>query len=915
MISIIIDGVDYQTQYTGNLLSVCLSLGLDIPYFCWHPALGSVGSCRQCAIKCYDTVDDVQGRLVMSCMTLARDGMRISINDTEAVTFRKHIAELFMLNHPHDCPVCEEGGNCHLQDVTVMTGQCVRRYRFPKRQYYNQYLGPFVSHEMNRCITCYRCLRYYKDYADGKDFGVFGVSNRIYFGRCQDGILESEFSGNLIEICPTGVFTDKTSLNNYSRKWDAQYSPSICQQCCIGCNIIIGERYGTLCRIENRYNGNINGYFLCDRGRFSYDYVNFKDRPKRPLYKQDDHWIYLDIKQALQKASDILHKSNRIIGIGSARASIESNFALRKLVGADNFCTGINYNEQSQLLLILDLLNNSGANIPSIREIESYDAILILGEDVTQTGARIALAIRQAIKNKAKKIAESQHISDWQISSVMDVAQDSKYPLFITNIDVTKLDDISAWTYYAALNDQAYFGFTIANIIDHAAPLTKDIDKFLYSKACLVAHELLIATKPLIITGTQAGNDINIISAAANIVKALQNNNKDVGIVFVVAEANSIGLSMIDGINLDNILNQSQDNLIDCLIILENDLYRKGSLKYINSCLDKIENIIIIDHQYNILHEKANLILPASVFAESDGTLINYEGRAQRFFKCYLPNYYDKELLLLDSWRWLYLLYDQYLDNQDVKHLCIDNVIDELIHEFPELLGIKKVAPDASYRILGQKLSRSPHRYSGRTSMYANINVHESSVPYDADSMFTFSMEGNSLPQSPHQHIAFAWSPGWNSVQSWNKFQDEVGGHLCHGDPGIKLFNNKLKLFGWLNYKVNIYDNIMNKKNNHWHIVPYWHLFGSEEMSQRSYFIKQAMLDPYVILNKQDAKFLGINDNMMFLLFYCDDQEFKLLIKFSDVLVSGYIGLPIGFPGIPLSLVGKEVNNLHAVFK
>ena len=130
-----------------------------------------------------------------------------------------------MTNHPHDCPICDEGGECHLQDMTVMTGHNQRTYRFNKRTYRNQDLGPFVSHEMNRCIQCYRCVRFYRDYAGGKDFNVFGSRNRTYFGRVEDGTLESPFSGNLVEICPTGVFTDKTEKAHYTRKWDLQTAP------------------------------------------------------------------------------------------------------------------------------------------------------------------------------------------------------------------------------------------------------------------------------------------------------------------------------------------------------------------------------------------------------------------------------------------------------------------------------------------------------------------------------------------------------------------------------------------------------------------------------------------------------------------------------------------------------------------
>ncbi|VDY33915.1 NADH-quinone oxidoreductase subunit G [Morganella morganii] len=216
-----------------------------------------------------------------------------------------------------------------------MTGHSVRKYRFTKRTHQNQELGPFVAHEMNRCIACYRCVRYYKDYADGTDFGVYGAHDNVYFGRPESGTLESEFSGNLVEICPTGVFTDKTHSERYNRKWDMQFAPSVCQQCSVGCNISPGERYGELRRIENRYNGTINHYFLCDKGRFGYGYVNRDDRPRQPQQRRGDDWLTINAEQAERAAADMLYHAKRTIGIGSPRASVESNFALRELVGAE----------------------------------------------------------------------------------------------------------------------------------------------------------------------------------------------------------------------------------------------------------------------------------------------------------------------------------------------------------------------------------------------------------------------------------------------------------------------------------------------------------------------------------------------------------------------------------------------------
>ena len=288
-----------------------------------------MGACRQCAVKQYKDENDKMGRIVMSCMTPAANGTYISIADEESKQFREAVVEFLMTNHPHDCPVCEEGGHCHLQDMTVMTGHHSRSYNFSKRTHNNQDLGPFIGHEMNRCISCYRCVRYYKDYAGGTDLGVFGSASNVYFGRAESGTLESEFSGNLTEVCPTGVFTDKTHSERYNRKWDMQFAPSICTGCAVGCNVSPGERYGEIRRVENRYNGEVNGYFLCDRGRFGYGYTNRKDRPRRTQLRHEGRFISIENGEAIAQTSSMIKRAKKLIGIGSPRASVESNFALR----------------------------------------------------------------------------------------------------------------------------------------------------------------------------------------------------------------------------------------------------------------------------------------------------------------------------------------------------------------------------------------------------------------------------------------------------------------------------------------------------------------------------------------------------------------------------------------------------------
>ena len=901
MATIHVDGKTFEVDGADNLLQACLSMGLDIPYFCWHPALGSVGACRQCAVKQYTDENDKRGRLVMSCMTPATDNTWISIDDEEAKQFRESVVEWLMTNHPHDCPVCEEGGHCHLQDMTVMTGHNKRRYRFTKRTHTNQELGPFIAHEMNRCIACYRCVRYYKDYAGGTDLGVYGAHDNVYFGRVEDGVLESEFSGNLVEVCPTGVFTDKTHSERYNRKWDMQFAPSICHGCAAGCNISPGERYGEIRRIENRFNGSVNHYFLCDRGRFGYGYVNNSDRPRQPQLADGTQ---LSLDAALDKAAALL-KGRHVIGIGSPRASLEGNFALRELVGAGNFSVGIAANELACLQLARELLQNGPLPTPTLREIEDHDAVFVLGEDLTQTSARVALALRQAVKGKATDIAASMKIQDWHMAAVQNVAQHASNPLFIATVDATRLDDAATETVHAAPADLARLGFAVAHAIDPSAPDVNGLDSEAEQLAQRIAAALLAGKRPLIVAGTSLGNQA-LLEAAGNIAQALKNREKNASISLALGEANSLGSTLLGGDSLESALARLQSGEADALVVLENDLYRRADKAVVDAALAKASVLIVADHQPTATVSRADLVLPVATFAEGDGTLVSQEGRAQRFFQVFDPVYYNADNLVREGWRWLHALHST-LQGQSVDWTQLDQVTNACAASSELLAGIRDAAPSASFRIKGLKLAREPHRYSGRTSMRANISVHEPRQPQDKDSAFAFSMEGYAGSAEDRQQIPFAWSPGWNSPQAWNKFQDEVGGHLRAGDPGVRLLDGERAHLNWFSVPA-----ACSAQPGNWQVVPYFHLFGSDETSARAKPIQQRIPEAYVVLAEEDAAKLGVNPGAMLGL-TVGGVTLRLPLQTSAALSSGLIGLPAGLPGIPALTANVSVSDVQEV--
>ncbi|HMF65149.1 MAG TPA: NADH-quinone oxidoreductase subunit NuoG [Edaphobacter sp.] len=890
MATIYIDNEARQANPKQNLLHACLSLGYDLPYFCWHPALGSVGACRQCAVKQFRNEQDTTGKLVMACMTPAADGTRISITDPETVIFRAAVIQGLMQSHPHDCPVCDEGGECHLQDMTVMTGHRSRTYSFGKRTFRNQYLGPLVNHEMNRCIQCQRCVRFYREYAGGSDLNAFHLRDSIYFGRHEDGVLENEFSGNLVEVCPTGVFTDATLKHHYARKWDLQMAPSICVHCGLGCNTTLGERYGSLRRVVNRYNHQVNGYFLCDRGRFGYEFVESNLRVRYPLLNGKA----ATKGETLKRFGALLREGN-VLGIGSPRASLEGNFALRTLVSPDRFFGGISDQELRLLSTMLRILREGPARSPSLDEVEHSDAVFVLGEDVTNVAPIMALRLRQSMRQAPMEIAAKLHIPEWLDQPVREAVQEAKGPMYIVSPYATKLDDIATATYHAAPEDLARLGFAVAHAIDASAPEVTGLSPELEKMAADIASALLGSKNPLLVSGASCRSQ-SVIEAAAQVAWALCKAGHPAALSFTTPECNSFGLALMEPRPLSEAFRAIESEPASTLIVLENDLFRRAPASVVASLLRGVRHLVVLDHLENATTGAAELVLPAGTFAESDGTLVNNEGRAQRSFQVVAPSTDIQE-----SWRWLCegsMAAD--VASAEPPWKSLDDLTTAMAADLTVFASVPQVAP--SQKAVG-KIAREPNRYSGRTAMLANISVHEPKPPDDPDSALAFSMESDpGLP--PPSLNPFFWAPGWNSIQAVNKFQSEIGGPLGGGDPGIRVLEPSAAQT-WQYYST--VPEAFKPQQDGWLFVPIFHIFGSEELSRHAQGISQLVPHPYLALNPVDGLLLGVKADEQVKV-TVEDSQFELEVVLRADLPRGVAGLPAGLPmieGIPLPAFGK----------
>jgi NADH-quinone oxidoreductase subunit G len=869
MAKIFIDKQQYNVKDGQNLLQACLSLKLDLPYFCWHPARGAGGVCRQCAMTQYQDQNDSHGRMIVACMTPVSEGMHVSMNQAPEKEFRDMVIGALMTHHPHDCPVCAEGGECHLQDMTVMAGHHERQYKGKKTTFKNQDLGPLVKHEMNRCISCYRCERFYKDYAGGTDLSAQASKNNVYFGRQQDGVLQSEFAGNLVEVCPTGVFTDKPFGDHYSRKWDLQSAPSVCQHCSVGCNTSLSERYGSVRRVTNRLNDHLNGYFLCDRGRYGFDFVNSEHRVKE---------VFLDGQASTWSepaAQVILKDKSPWLGIGSAQASLEDNFALQQLVGVDNFCANLDPQQESLLATHTAILGQW--SVASLAEMEQADAVLILAEDVNNSAPRIALSLRQALMNNAKKQAEKLRVPSWQDAAVRAILPHYPVPLAYLGYGESDLSKQASIRLVCDDKHAAEQGFLLANLLSDKAPLPKA--KKVDEQTQALLDILKNAKRPLIVTGWSANNPA-LLAAANNLRKALAGLNQELNkepskeqdqamLCIIPPEANTLGLGLLmqhGGLSTEKIEQKLAEEKCNLLVLDHSKAAFSQQLAKLRPGANKVVRLTQLgppqkETANKGTGKKGELCLPVSSFSESSGSQLNYQGLIQSHIPATKPSGQ-----CMPGWQWLVNIAK--LKEHELAHISdLGQLRDKLAAIYPQLSGHWQQHHQ-------NQLALQTPRVSGRTAMLANQTVHEPKPFSESAAPYKQSMEGSQAGQNDDQPLAYSWSPGWNSNQSNHKFKDEYRGTELSEQQGQRciLATDKDQWFKWR-------ASWSKTTKAKWQVLPLHKVFGSDSLSLHALPVAQLKASAQLVINASQGQKLDLYAGQ---LVCCDNDSTIFQIALSE---------------------------------
>ncbi|AOV17318.1 NADH-quinone oxidoreductase subunit G [Acidihalobacter aeolianus] len=391
LITIEIDGTPYRARRGAMLIEVTDECGIDVPRFCYHKKLSVAANCRMCLVEV-----EKAAKPLPACATPVQEGMRVNTRSPLALAAQKGTMEFLLINHPLDCPICDQGGECELQDVAMGFGESVSRYTENKRVVGDKDIGSLVATEMTRCIHCTRCVRFSAEIAGLPELGATGRGENMRIGTYVEHTLGSELSGNIIDLCPVGALTAKPSRFD-GRAWEMLQHPGIGPHDCVGSNLYFHTLRGKVVRVVPRDNEAVNETWLSDRDRFSYTALYAQDRVTTPQIKRNGRWFDADWNEALKVAAEGLQRyaGENVGGLVSPNATLEEAYLLQKMLrqlGCDNV--------DHRLRQIDTRGDQSDPLFPwlgqSLESLEKSDALLLVGSNARKQQPLIGHRVRKA---------------------------------------------------------------------------------------------------------------------------------------------------------------------------------------------------------------------------------------------------------------------------------------------------------------------------------------------------------------------------------------------------------------------------------------------------------------------------------------------------------------------------------------
>ena len=618
LVTFTINDKEHKAIAGSMLIEVTDAADIHIPRFCYHKKLTVAANCRMCLV-------DVEKapKPLPACATPVMEGMKVWTKSEKALTAQKDTMEFLLINHPLDCPICDQGGECELQDLSMAHGGDSSSYQEMKRVVVDKDIGELVSTEMTRCIQCTRCVRFGEEISGMRELGATGRGDRMEIGTYVEKSLNSELSGNIIDICPVGALTAKPSRYQ-SRSWEMLQSESIASHDGVGSNVRLHTFKNKLVRVIAGENEAINECWISDRDRFSYQGVYAKDRVKSPMVKENGIWKEVDWEIALEAVANQLNSadSNSVGVLASARATIEEQYLLQKMmrgIGVNNIDHRLrqtDFNEQEKA----DLYPSLGMNIA---DIQTLDAIMLIGSNVRKEQPMLNHRIRKATLQGAKVYCLNSRELEF-------------------NYDVTEQLVVAPNEMVASLALLAKASYTLSKnkIPAGLSDLLKSVKVNKDTKARIA--DLADAENAAIFIGNIAEQHPAYSTIKALAFAIAENTSAKFGSIGGSANTSGAWLAGLlphrkeagesienAGLTAAEMLSRPRKTYVLLDVELEAD---SDNPQQAIAALNQAEAVIAISPYANkTLLAHADVILPSAAYSETSGTYVNIEGQWQSF--------------------------------------------------------------------------------------------------------------------------------------------------------------------------------------------------------------------------------------------------------------------------------------------
>ncbi|UPG84459.1 NADH-quinone oxidoreductase subunit NuoG [Luteibacter aegosomatis] len=602
LVNVEIDGVPVQVAKGSMIIQAADAVGIPIPRFCYHRKLPIAANCRMCLVEI-----EKMPKPAPACATPVGEGMKVFTRSDKALKSQRNVMEFLLINHPLDCPICDQGGECELQDVSLGYGRSVSRYNERKRSVADENIGPLIATEMTRCIQCTRCVRFTSEIAGTYELGGMSRGETLEIGTYIGKTIESELSGNIIDVCPVGALTNKP-FQFQARAWELIARPSVAYHDALGSNLWMHTRRGEVLRNVPRDNETINECWLSDRDRYSHQGLYAADRVKSPMVKRNGQWSATTWDDALSVAKEALKSvagSDLGVLVHGATSNEEGELIVR-------LARGLGSAHVDHRLRQLDFADNAFAK-PFASTIASFDKVksaLLVGSDLRHEVPLLNHRIRQAVKKGAKVYAVNPAHFNFNYALAGEAV--AAPHAFVDELLVLAK---------AAAENGATVPASIAAAVDgaQATDAHRDAVKSLSSDGAVVILGHAAVTHP----------EASWLRAIARFIAQATGaafNELPVG-------ANAIGLASVGvlptagGLDARAMLAQPRKGYVLYNVEPPHD-FADGALA--QQAMHSAQTVVAFAaYASDALKDSADVILPIALTPEIDGTLVNVEGTAQ----------------------------------------------------------------------------------------------------------------------------------------------------------------------------------------------------------------------------------------------------------------------------------------------